>query len=86
LCERLNISDLEELTWLLGLKVEQGHPKWTITLSQKAYIETILKCFCLQDAKTIPIPMNTGSILSRTNHHLWVMRQMRWEMFLTRQV
>jgi hypothetical protein len=27
LCERLNISDLEELTWLLGLKVEQGHPK-----------------------------------------------------------
>jgi hypothetical protein len=64
LCERFNISDLGELTWLLGLKVERDRPKRTIALSQKAYVETILKRFRLQDAKTTLIPMNTSAILS----------------------
>jgi hypothetical protein len=31
---------------------------------QKAYIETILEHFCLQDAKTTPISTNTGTVLS----------------------
>jgi hypothetical protein len=62
--ERFNISDLGELTWLLGLKVEQDCPKRTIALSQKAYIKMILEYFHLQDAKSTPIPMNAGTILS----------------------
>jgi hypothetical protein len=62
--ERFNISDLGELTWLLGLKVEQDRPKRIIAISQKAYVETILERFRLQDTKSTPIPMNTGTILS----------------------
>jgi hypothetical protein len=62
--ERFDISDLEELTWLLGLKVELDRPKQTIALSQKAYVKTILEHFHLQDAKSTPIPMNAGTILS----------------------
>jgi hypothetical protein len=62
--KRFNISDLGELTWLLGLKVEQDRPRRTIALLQKAYVETILERFRLQDTKTTPIPMNAGAILS----------------------
>jgi hypothetical protein len=35
------ISDLGELSWLLGLKVEQNHAAHTLTLSHKAYVNTI---------------------------------------------
>jgi hypothetical protein len=64
LCERFEISDLGELTWLLGLKVECDHTKCTIMFSQKAYVKTILKRFNLQDAKPAYIPMTAGAILS----------------------
>jgi hypothetical protein len=37
------ISDLGELNWLLGLKVECDRAGRTITLSQKAYTKTILQ-------------------------------------------
>jgi hypothetical protein len=62
--ERFNISDLGELSWLLGLKVERDCPKRTIALLQKAYVKMILERFCLQDAKSTPIFMNAGAILS----------------------
>jgi hypothetical protein len=62
--ERFEISNLGELTWLLGLKVEHDHTKHTIMLSQKVYVETILECFNLQDAKPTSIPMAAGAILS----------------------
>jgi hypothetical protein len=62
--ERFEISNLGELTWLLGLKVEHDHTKHTIMLSQKAYVKTILKHFNLQDAKPTSIPMTAGAILS----------------------
>jgi hypothetical protein len=62
--ERFDISDLGELAWLLGLKIERDQPRRTIALSQKAYVETILERFRLQNAKTTTIPMNAGAILS----------------------
>jgi hypothetical protein len=62
--ERFKISDLGELTWLLGLKVERNHSAHTIALLQQAYVTTILECFHLQDAKPASIPMNVGAILS----------------------
>jgi hypothetical protein len=62
--KRFEISNLGELTWLLGLKVECDRMKHTIMLSQKAYVETILERFNLQDAKPTSIPMTAGAILS----------------------
>jgi hypothetical protein len=46
------------------LKVERDRTKHTIMLSQKAYVETILERFNLQDAKPTSIPMTAGAILS----------------------
>jgi hypothetical protein len=62
--ERFEITDLGELTWLLGLKVERDRSTRTISLSQQAYVGTVLECFHLQDAKSASIPMNVGTILS----------------------
>jgi hypothetical protein len=64
--KRFEISDLGELTWHLGLKVEWDYPKQTIALSQKAYVKTILERFCFQDTKPTPIPMNAGDIVRAT--------------------
>jgi len=58
------ISDLGELNWLLGLKVEWDRGARTITLSQKAYIDTILKHFSLTDPKSATIPLEVRSTLS----------------------
>jgi hypothetical protein len=62
--ERFEISDLGELTWLLGLKVERDRTQRTIALLQKAYVNTIAERFNLQDAKAAYIPMTAGAILS----------------------
>ena len=62
--EHFEISDLGELSWLLGLKVERRRAERTITLSQKAYVKTVLERFHLEDAKATTIPMNTGTVLS----------------------
>jgi hypothetical protein len=64
LCERFEISDLGELTWLLGLKVKCDCHARTITLSQGAYADTIVEHFRLEDAKDVHTPMDTGAVLS----------------------
>jgi hypothetical protein len=58
------ISDLGELKWLLGLKVTRDRTARTLTLSQKAYVATIVECFCLEDAKSTQTPMEPGVTLS----------------------
>jgi hypothetical protein len=62
--ERFEISDLGDLTWLLGLKVERDRSAHTIALSQHAYVDTILERFRLVDAKPASIPMHVGALLS----------------------
>jgi hypothetical protein len=62
--EHFEISDLGELSWLLGLKVKHDRSAWTITLSQKAYVDTILERFYLVESKSAAIPMDVGGTLS----------------------
>jgi len=62
--EHFEITDLGELTWLLGLKVVRDHPARTIAFSQSAYVRTILKRFNLTDAKAVLTPMEVGCVLS----------------------
>ena len=38
----VEIMDLGELHWLLGIKIHQDHKKCTIHLSQCSYIDSIL--------------------------------------------
>jgi hypothetical protein len=55
---------LGDLSWLLGLKVKHNQSEHTITLSQHAYVNIILKHFHLTDLKSAVIPMDAGSMLT----------------------
>src|SRR5258705_13773106 len=63
---RFEITDLGELKWLLGLKVERDHTKHTIVLSQEAYVNTVLERFNMEGANPVATPMDTGVALSTT--------------------
>jgi hypothetical protein len=43
MCQRFEISDLGKLHWLLGVEIIRDHLTRTIRLSQKAYVDSILK-------------------------------------------
>lgn len=62
--QHFEITDLGELNWLLGLKVQRDRTARTITLSQRAYVDTVLERFGLTDAKTAQTPMEAGTLLS----------------------
>jgi hypothetical protein len=59
-----SMKDLGEIHWLLNLKIERDWQKKTITISQPAYIEKILKKFNLEDAKTYATPLDPAVKLS----------------------
>src|SRR5258705_13022036 len=60
------ITDLGELKWLLGLKVERDRAKRTIVLSQEAYVNTVLERFNMESANPAATPMDTGAALNAT--------------------
>jgi hypothetical protein len=59
------LTDLGPVSWLLGLKVTRDHENRTISLSQTAYINTMLDRFALADAKPYRTPMVPGVVYSK---------------------
>jgi hypothetical protein len=59
------MKDLNEIYWLLNIKIERDRKAKTISLSQNAYIEKILKCFNLQEAKAISMPIDPNTKMSK---------------------
>jgi Reverse transcriptase (RNA-dependent DNA polymerase) len=57
IAKHVEITDLGELHWLLGIEIRCDQEKRTIHLSQCSYIDSILHCYNLQDLKPIYIPM-----------------------------
>jgi hypothetical protein len=51
------LTELGPMNWLLGIKVTHDRNVQTILLSQTAFIESILACFSLTDAKVHDTPM-----------------------------
>ena len=62
---RYALTDLGPVSWLLGLKVTRNRENRTISLSQTAYINTMLDRFALTDAKPYRSPMVPGIIYSK---------------------
>jgi hypothetical protein len=60
-----NMKDIGKLYWLLNIKIKRNRELKTISLSQDAYIEKILKCFNLQDAKSVLIPIGLNMKLTK---------------------
>ena len=57
---QFEVSDLGPIHWILGMKVKWNRAAHTVTLSQKAYIDTIITKFRLDNAKPVSMPMETG--------------------------
>jgi len=53
----IEITDLRELHWLLGIEVSRNRNNHTLSLSQKSYLDSIIRCFNFQDLKPISNPM-----------------------------
>lgn len=64
LSKYVSIKNLGDLHFLLGIEVTQDHNKCTISFSQKAYIEKVLKRFNMTDAKSISTPLDPNTQLS----------------------
>lgn len=60
------IKDLGDVHWLLGVAITRDRKTRTVSLSQAAYIDTILKRFNMEHTYPISTPMETGTRLSIT--------------------
>jgi len=54
----VEVTDLGELHWMLGIKVKRDREAGTIHLSQWAYIDAILRQFNFTDLKPLSMPMD----------------------------
>ena len=62
--EFVEITDMGELHWLLGIEVKRDQEAHTILLSQHSYIDSIVCCFGFEDLKPITTPMDPNVKLS----------------------
>jgi hypothetical protein len=60
------LSDMEAIHWLLIIKVTRDLSKHTISLSQHAYINSIILCYNFTDLKLSAVPMDPRTPLSKS--------------------
>ena len=67
--EKLNachvLTDLGPVHWLLGIKITRDRAAHTISLFQSSFIDTILSCFSMTEAKPYSSPMVPGAIYGK---------------------
>ncbi|CAA7268571.1 unnamed protein product [Cyclocybe aegerita] len=62
--KHVEITDLGELHWILGIEVWRDRERRIIFLSQRSYIDSIIRRYNLQDLKPLSIPMDPNVRLS----------------------
>ena len=62
----IDIVDMGPIKWFLGIMVTRDHIVHTISLSQTAYIDTILKHFHMTNSHGILTPLDPIMVLSTT--------------------
>ena len=62
--KHVEVTDLGELHWMLGIKIKQNRDEGTIHLSQRAYINSILRCYNFDELKPLFTPMDPSICLS----------------------
>ena len=64
LSKHVEIMDLGELHWLLGIKVTRNREECSLALSQCSYLESIIRHFNFNDLKPVSLPMELNVKLS----------------------
>ena len=62
--KHVEVTDLGKLHWMLGIEVKHDQEGRTMHLSQQAYIDTILRCYNLDNLKPLSTPMDHQVCLS----------------------
>jgi hypothetical protein len=57
--KHLEVTDLGELHWMLGIEVKCDRAGGLIHLLQKSYIDSILRCFGFDNVKPVSTPFDT---------------------------
>jgi len=58
IAKHVDITDLGDLHWILGIEVQRIREERRILLSQRSYIDSILRRYGLDDLKPVSIPMD----------------------------
>ena len=61
IAKHVEITDMGTLHWILGIEVWHIHEERKLMLSQKAYIELILRQYGFEDLKPVSTPMDPAS-------------------------
>jgi hypothetical protein len=62
--KHVEVTDLGELHWMLGIEVKRDREAGTIHLSQSSYIDSILRRFNFTDLKPLSMPMDVQARLT----------------------
>jgi transposase InsO family protein len=65
IAKKFKITDLGPISWLLGVSIRRNEIERTISLSQTAYIDSILRRFNFTDCKALAMPMDPNSQLTK---------------------
>jgi hypothetical protein len=60
LSSNFDMKDLGEASYVLGIEIHRDRAKGVLGLSQKAYIEKMLKRFNMNKSKATPVPLAKG--------------------------
>jgi hypothetical protein len=60
LSSNFDMKDLGEASYVLGIEIHRDRTKGVLGLSQKAYIEKMLKRFNMDKSKATPVPLAKG--------------------------
>ena len=60
LSSNFDMKDLDEASFVLGIKIHRDRRKWVLRLSQKAYLEKVLKKFSMHACNPTPAPIVKG--------------------------
>ena len=60
----LEVTDLGEIHWLLGIEIRRDRENRALMMCQKSYIDSVIKRFGLEDAKPLASPMEPSAHLS----------------------
>ena len=66
LSKNFSMKDLEEATYILGIKIYRDRSNRFLSLSQSTYIDKMLKRFSMEQSKKGYIPMSSGITLLKS--------------------
>jgi hypothetical protein len=70
LSSNFDMKDLGETSFILGIKIHRDRRKWVLGLSQKAYLEKVLKKFSMHACNPTPAPIVKGDKYESFQSHM----------------